>query len=824
MSACMPLLSALNNLIPFITMPTQNRSPYLWPVVSAVVAALVVVIALPSEWKAWAPGFLSAPSLHLGLDLAGGTQLDFRISEEEIAQERAAVAQELQAARNRGASQEMIASLQLQLQTIDNQQENLVEAIRTVIEKRINSLGVSEATITPSYIGGERHLLVDCPGVIDVQKCINTVGKTIKLEFKEEMTEATPEFESGVRARADQIMARLTGSGEKLRTIGEDVGSELGVSFTDERPYFKDELPKGLEALWNRTPSQGPLRVEGVVTIPAQPGQEALDIPGIFIAETTGPRTATGRVIMEAPTAFAELAKQDPALKATAFEPAVLPANTDPAVSAAVRSTVPGGLTTITLANGNAGVLFVRAYVAGAEKVDVSHILVSYQGALRAEPSVTRTKEEALARAQELKKQLDGGANFEDLARAESDGPSRQAGGSLGEISRGDVAPAFESIAFTATPGLISEPVETAFGYHLIRVNKAPTRSGDSAGYDLLTVSGSGGLLKAQTLLDQLQTGKVTRTEEAVSARVLFLSLRPTGWKDTPLDGKHFRSAAVTSDPTTGVPVVQITFDDEGAKLFGDLTKKNLGKRIAIFVGGELITAPTVQTEITTGVAVITGSTDFQDARNLAQDLNTGSIPAPIYLSGQRTVEPTLGAQALQSSLYASLIGLIITAIYLIFVYRLLGVVANVALAIYALIFIALMKLPLLLISNTYVVLTLAGIAGMILSIGMSVDLNVLIFERMREELRKGKSFKTAAEIGFDRAWPSIRDSNISTLITCAILFVVGTSIVRGFAVTLALGIVVSMITGVTITRWLMRLLGQTKLAENPRLFGVKPR
>jgi preprotein translocase subunit SecD len=239
-------------------------------------------------------------------------------------------------------------------------------------------------------------------------------------------------------------------------------------------------------------------------------------------------------------------------------------------------------------------------------------------------------------------------------------------------------------------------------------------------------------------------------------------------------------------------------------------------------VGGELVTAPTVQQAITSGVAIITGSRDFREASRLAQDLNTGSIPAPIYLSGQRTIEPTLGAQALQMSLEASLIGLVLTVLYLVLMYRLLGVVASVALGIYGILFIALMKLPLFLVTDTYVVLTLAGIAGMILSIGMSVDLNVLIFERMREEMRRGKSFRTAAELGFERAWSSIRDSNMSTLITCAILFTIGTSIVRGFAVTLALGIVVSLITGVTITRWLVMLLARTKLAERPSLFGVR--
>jgi protein-export membrane protein SecD len=532
--------------------------------------------------------------------------------------------------------------------------------------------------------------------------------------------------------------------------------------------------------------------------------------------------TAAGRVITEAPAAFTQLKSEDPTLGVEAHEPALLPANTDSALTTAIRATAPGSLTTVQLANGKAGVVFVRAFQAGAERVDVSHILVAFSGALKADAAVTRTKEEALARAKELKTKLVAGASFEELARAESDGPSKQNSGSLGEIGHGDVAPSFEAVAFSAVPGVVSDPIETAFGYHLIRVNKAPTHAADSAGYDLLTVSGSGGMLKAQTLLDKLQTAKVMRTEEAVPARILFLSLKPTGWKDTPLDGKHFRSAAVTTDPTTGLPVVQIMFDDEGAKLFADLTKNNLKKRIAIFVGGELVTAPTVQTEITSGVAIITGSATFKEARDLAQDLNTGSIPAPIYLSGQRTVEPTLGAQALAASLAASLIGIAITAVYLILIYRLLGVIANIALVIYAVLFIALMKLPLLLVTSSYVVLSLAGVAGMILSIGMSVDLNVLIFERMKEELRKGKSFKTAAQIGFERAWPSIRDSNISTLITCAILFMVGTSIVRGFAVTLALGIVVSLLTGVTITRWLMQQLAKTKLSENPRLFGVK--
>src|SRR5205823_2809729 len=133
-----------------------------------------------------------------------------------------------------------------------------------------------------------------------------------------------------------------------------------------------------------------------------------------------------------------------------------------------------------------------------------------------------------------------------------------------------------------------------------------------------------------------------------------FFSLAPTGWKDTDLDGKHFRSATTVLDPTTNRPVVQITFDDAGGKLFQELTKRNVGKRIAIFVGGDLVSAPTVQNEISGGVAVITGSASIDEAQKLAQDLNTGAIPAPIYLSGQRTVEATLGAQALDTSVKAA--------------------------------------------------------------------------------------------------------------------------------------------------------------------------
>ena len=319
--------------------------------------------------------------------------------------------------------------------------------------------------------------------------------------------------------------------------------------------------------------------------------------------------------------------------------------------------------------------------------------------------------------------------------------------------------------------------------------------------------------------MTRLQNGQVRQQEEAVTLRTLFFSLKPTGWKDTALDGKHFKSATVTLDPSTSLPVVQIIFDTEGGKLFGELTKKNINKQIAIFVGGELVSAPTVQAEITGGSAVITGSQNYDEARKLAQDLNTGAIPAPIHLSGQQTVEATLGAQALHTSVLAGIIGMIVVMLYMIFMYRFLGVLADIAIIIYTVIFVALLKLPLFLFSSQYIVLTLAGSAGMILSIGMAIDCNVLVFERVKEELKRGKMLKTAVEVGFNKAWPSIRDSNITTIITCVILFMIGTSIVRGFAITLGMGVIISMFTGMIITRWMSRKVAVSPLADKKHLF-----
>lgn len=802
----------------------MSQRSYLWPSIIGVIALLLVFISLPDAWKTLAPGFLRSPQFHFGLDLIGGTQLDFRISEQEMNDQMARLNAEITELKNKGASADTILILEHQLQSTEQQKSRVVESIRTVLERRINALGVSEAVITPSYMGDEKHLLVECPGVVDTQECIRTVGKTIQLEFKEEFTEATAEYEKGVRDRANEALSRITVSGSTLSTVGQDMGTTLGVAFSDRHWYLKKDLPAGLEKIWS-VPQGKVTKLEGSIQVPRQDEQGQVTqetIPGIFLAEALSPRTQTGYVVQEAPTAFAIVAAERGAVY-TAHPETPIDATITPPIAVALASMSPGDLKTANLGDAAAVLLFLRGKTPGLEQMAASHILLAYKGAAAAADRVTRTQEQALSLAREIKSQIDKGADFAALAKKYSDDGSGSKGGDLGTFVRGAMVAPFEQASFALPQGGISDPVETQFGYHIIRADRALSLSFDTATFDELRFTGAGAKGAADLAMADLQAGKITKMDDAILLRTLFFSFKPTGWKDTALNGKHFRSAGVTLDPTTNLPIVQIMFDNEGATLFQQLTKVNVGKRIAIFVGGELVSAPTVQAEIAGGSAVITGSKDFQEAQTLAQDLNTGAIPAPIYLAGQNTIEATLGAEALRTSMKAALIGIVLLMLYMILIYRFLGVLADVALGIYALLFVTILKLPLFLFSSQFIVLSLAGMAGIILSIGMAVDANVLIFERIKEELRKGKLLSSAVEIGFKRAWPSIRDGNASTILTCVILFIIGTSIVRGFAITLTMGVLLSMFTAIVVTRWLIRRTAHFAFAQNPGLLvGIR--
>lgn len=259
-------------------------------------------------------------------------------------------------------------------------------------------------------------------------------------------------------------------------------------------------------------------------------------------------------------------------------------------------------------------------------------------------------------------------------------------------------------------------------------------------------------------------------------------------------------------------PVVKLEFNEEGKKKFAALTTKNVGKVIAIYLDGASITAPRVNEAITDGSAIISGDFTIEQAKTLAKRLNAGALPVPIKLISQQTVGATLGQDSLAKSLKAGFFGFLLIALFMILYYRLPGLIAAVSLIIYTLIVAAIFNI-------LSITLTLSGIAGLILSIGMAVDANVLIFERMREELAGGRSFKLAVEDGFSRAWPSIRDSNLTTLITALALFWFGSGSIKGFAIALTIGILISMFSAITVTRNFLLLVLSPKLEKYKQLF-----
>lgn len=268
----------------------------------------------------------------------------------------------------------------------------------------------------------------------------------------------------------------------------------------------------------------------------------------------------------------------------------------------------------------------------------------------------------------------------------------------------------------------------------------------------------------------------------------------------TDLTGKYLKRASLAFDPSTGEPTVTLQFDDVGAKLFERITGENVGKIVAIYLDGQVISAPVVREAISGGQAVISGNFTPQEGKELVGRLNSGALPVPISLASTQTIGATLGADAIRDGLLAATIGFIAIAFFLILWYRLPGLVAALALALYVAITLALYKL-------VPVTLTAAGIAGFIISIGMAVDANILIFERTREERGSGKNRGEAMTAGFSRAWLSIRDANTAAIITAVILFWFGTSLIKGFALTLGLGVIVSLISAIAITRIFLRAL-----------------
>lgn len=290
--------------------------------------------------------------------------------------------------------------------------------------------------------------------------------------------------------------------------------------------------------------------------------------------------------------------------------------------------------------------------------------------------------------------------------------------------------------------------------------------------------------------------------EATESATIFDLFAEPTG-----LTGAHLKKAEVGFSPQTGKPEIRLEFTDEGKKIFAKITKENVGKRVGIFLDGFPLSLPVVSEPILDGQAVISGDFTLNEAKQLVSQLNAGALPVPLSLVEQRRISASLGEESIRKGVIAGLIGVFWVALFMILFYGKLGVLAVVGILIYGILSLALYKL-------IPIVLTMSGVAGFLLSLGMAVDSNILIFERMREEIASGKPWRMAMELGFGRAWDSIRDANICTLITCFVLFnpfdwgFLNTSgMVRGFAATLGLGILLEMFTGIVVVRTIMRVL-----------------
>lgn len=317
-------------------------------------------------------------------------------------------------------------------------------------------------------------------------------------------------------------------------------------------------------------------------------------------------------------------------------------------------------------------------------------------------------------------------------------------------------------------------------------------------------------LIDAEKAETQASIEQAIRDAEA-DGKVVDLSAfnRDDVYKDTALTGRYLKSAELVFGQSSGVglanePIVSITFDDQGAALFEEITRNNVGEQLAIFLDGAIMSAPRINEAISGGRAVISGDFTPEEARELVRNLNFGALPVPITLASTQTIGSTLGAEALERGAFAGAVGLAVLIAFMILWYRLPGVIASLALVVYVIIMLALFKI-------IPVVLTAAGVAGFILSIGLAVDANILIAERMKEEFRAGKNVDDAIAEGFARAWLAIRDSNFTHVIVGIILFWFGTALIKGFAFVFVIGVFASMFSAITISRTLLMALPITR-------------
>lgn len=571
-----------------------------------------------------------------------------------------------------------------------------IEGVRDVIERRVNSLGVSEPIIQTNRSGDAWRIIVELAGVKDVSQAISAIGETPVLEFKEE---------SGVPPRA----------------LTEEEKTNLKKANEDQKNRAVDLLTKALLQQQN--------------------------FEDLAKANTEDPRNKeTGGKIGEVTLdgVYGKLADS-------------------------VKVQAAGSVATQIVENEEGFNIVKLNGVRDAEMVDASHILICYKGAKNCDKETDEI--DARTKAEELYATVKP-ATFEVVAKVSSTEPgANETGGALGFFERTDVVKEFADAAFALKDGEISKPVKSEYGYHLIYRKAGKTEKQ----YDISRI-----LIAKTSERDILPQSEL--------------------WASTGLTGRQLKKAQLEFNQQTNVAVVAIEFDEEGKKLFAEITKRNIGKSVAIFLDGMPISVPTVETEIPDGKAVIQGNFTVQTAKQLALRLQAGALPVPISLVSQSTVGASMGEKTLEMSVLAGLIGFALVSLFMVLYYRLPGLIAVASLTLYVLISLAVFKM-------IPVTLTAAAIAGFILSIGMAIDANVLIFERVKEELQAGRGLKDAIEEGFTRAWFSIRASNMSSIITALILMNFSTSVVKGFAITLVIGILISMFSAITVTRYLLRFV-----------------
>lgn len=408
-----------------------------------------------------------------------------------------------------------------------------------------------------------------------------------------------------------------------------------------------------------------------------------------------------------------------------------------------------------------------------------------------AEEQITTANAQSEEAAGKILENALSGLDFAELAKTWSQDPgSKDNGGEYDFAKQGYYVPEFDAVAFDPAfqkgavwPSL----VETSFGWHILKK------------------------------IDERGEGE---EREVKIAHILFpkysIEQFPNlQFKATGLSGKNLANVFVDyQSQGIGSPQISLQFDDEGAKLFADITSRNIGKPVAIMIDGEVVSQPTVQAEIRDGQAVITGDFTLPEATALVKRFNEGALPVPITLDAQQSIDASLGKTALDQSVHAGILGLVAVSVFMLLFYRFLGFIAVLALLLYSAMLLALFKLSIF--TPFPITLTLSGIAGFVLSIGIAVDANVLIFERTREELSFGKTMRKALHEGFRRAWPSIRDGHLSTIITTVILMGIGTGFVKGFALILALGVLLSLFTAVVLVRIMVDFLFSDWMERHP--------